>query len=181
MKISSWRWIGLTTLGLSAGVTLAFVLQDPLIALVGMVLVTPVMTLLAGRCVGGTTTINTKVALRAHEKDFAKWHDASGIVGESGSPFGPSDLAPHYDRVEARLGVRERTDWRKSVHTVAPGFRALGAEPHPVRAYADADRMSCGLGLRGPPTNPGQTSSTPHIPRDCGAAAHGPAPTTPGL
>ena len=26
------------------------------------------------------------------------------------------------------LGVRERSDWEKSVHTVEPGFRALGAE-----------------------------------------------------
>ena len=59
------------------------------------------MTLLAARCVGGTTTVNTKVALRADEHDLAKWHEASGLVGESGLPFGPSDLAPHYDRVEA--------------------------------------------------------------------------------
>ena len=73
------------------------------------------------------TTINTKVALRAHAKDYAKWHEASGLVGSSGSPFGPSDLDPHYDRVEQRLGVRERTDWPKSVRTVEPGFRALGA------------------------------------------------------
>ena len=33
-----------------------------------------VVAFLAGRCVGGTTTINTKVALRAHERDVAKWH-----------------------------------------------------------------------------------------------------------
>ena len=37
-----------------------------------------VVAFLAGRCVGGTTTINTKVALRAHEKDVAKWHGESG-------------------------------------------------------------------------------------------------------
>ena len=33
-----------------------------------------VVALLAGRCVGGTTTTDTKVALRAHERDVAKWH-----------------------------------------------------------------------------------------------------------
>ena len=80
------------------------------------------VALLGGRCVGGTTTINTKVALRAHDKDYAKWHEASGIVGAGGAPFGASDLDPHYDRVEQRLGVRERTDWRKSVHTVEPAL-----------------------------------------------------------
>src|SRR5665213_477098 len=51
----------------------------------------------AGRCVGGSTTINTKVALRAHAKDYAKWHEASGLVGSSGMPFAASDLDPHYD------------------------------------------------------------------------------------
>ena len=40
--------------------------------------------IIAGRCVGGTTTINTKVALRAHERDFAKWEEAGGW-GSSGS------------------------------------------------------------------------------------------------
>ena len=86
-----------------------------------------VVALLAGRCVGGTTTINTKVALRAHAQDYAKWHEASGITGPSGAPFGAADLDPHYDRVEQRLGVRERTDWRKSVRTVESAFRELGA------------------------------------------------------
>ena len=52
-----------------------------------------VLPLMAARCVGGTTTVNTKVALRAHAKDFAKWHEASGLAGQSGSPFGTSDLA----------------------------------------------------------------------------------------
>src|ERR1700690_1589581 len=68
--------------------------------------------LVAGRCVGGSTTINTKVALRAHAKDYAKWHEASGLA------FGASDLDPHYGQVERRLGVRERRDWEKSVRTV---------------------------------------------------------------
>ena len=79
-----------------------------------------VVGLLGGRCVGGRTTVNTKVALRAHEKDYAKWHDASGLVGAGRERLRASDLDPHYDRVEARLGVRERTDWRKSVSRSSP-------------------------------------------------------------
>ena len=42
---------------------------------------------LAGRCVGGTTTINTKVALRAHDKDVAKWQPATGLTKEDGAAF----------------------------------------------------------------------------------------------
>ncbi|HEY6030761.1 MAG TPA: GMC family oxidoreductase N-terminal domain-containing protein, partial [Gaiellaceae bacterium] len=76
-----------------------------------------VVAFLAGRCVGGTTTINTKVALRAHERDVAKWHAATGLTNERGEPFAAADLAPYYERVEQELGVRERRDWCKSVHT----------------------------------------------------------------
>jgi choline dehydrogenase-like flavoprotein len=119
--------------------------------------------LIAGRCVGGSTTINTKVALRAHERDFAKWHEASGIVGASGAAFAATDLDPHYDRVELRLGVRERTDWRKSVRTVEPAFRALGAPLEAVRSYTDANCMSCGSCLQGCPTNAGKSTLNTYI------------------
>jgi choline dehydrogenase-like flavoprotein len=115
------------------------------------------VALLGGRCVGGTTTINTKVALRAHDKDLAKWRDASGLALES------SDLSPHYDRVEQRLGVRERTDWRKSVRTVEPAFRKLGAPLEPVRSYTDANCMSCGSCLQGCPTNAGKSTLNTYI------------------
>ena len=48
-----------------------------------------------------------------------------------GAPFGASDLDPHYERVERRLGVRERTTGRERPHGRA-GFRALGAPLEPV-------------------------------------------------
>ena len=38
------------------------------------------VAMLGGRCVGGGTTVNTKVALRAHANDMAKWHAASGLA-----------------------------------------------------------------------------------------------------
>ncbi len=121
------------------------------------------VALLGGRCVGGSTTVNTKVALRAHAKDLVKWHAAGGLTGPGGAPFGPSDLAPHYDRVEARLGVRERNDWPKSVRTVEPAFRALGAELESVRSYTDANCMRCGSCLQGCPTNAGKSTLNTYI------------------
>ena len=114
--------------------------------------------LIAGRCVGGSTTINTKVALRAHAKDLRQV-----ARGERVSAVGASDLDPHYDRVEQRLGVRERTDWPKSVLTVEPGFRALGSELEPVRSYTDANCMSCGSCLQGCPTNAGKSTLNTYI------------------
>ncbi len=121
------------------------------------------LALLAGRCVGGTTTINTKVALRAHERDVAKWHPASGLTNERGEPFAAADLEPYYDRVEQVLGVRERTDWPKSVRTVEAGFRALGVELEPVTSYTDANCMRCGSCLQGCPTNAGKSTMNTYI------------------
>ncbi len=118
---------------------------------------------LAGRCVGGTTTINTKVALRAHERDVAKWHPATGLTSDRGEPFAAADLDPYYDRVEQTLGVRERHDWPKSVYTVEPGFKALGSQLEPVRSYTDANCMRCGSCLQGCATNAGKSTMNTYI------------------
>ena len=113
--------------------------------------------LVAGRCVGGSTTINTKVALRAHAKDYVKWNQASGLS------FGASDLDPHYDQVEQRLGVRERRDWEESVRTVEPAFRKLGAPLEPVHSYTDSNCTSIGSCLQGCPTNAGKSTLNTYI------------------
>jgi choline dehydrogenase-like flavoprotein len=121
------------------------------------------LAFLAGRCVGGTTTINTKVALRAHERDVAKWHEATGLTNELGEPFGVEDLAPFYDRVEDYLGVRERTDWTKSVYTVQKGFDALGLDLEPVTAYTSPNCLRNGSCLQGCPTNGGKSTMNTYI------------------
>jgi choline dehydrogenase-like flavoprotein len=118
----------------------------------------PPMPLFRGRCVGGTTTINTKVALRPADHDYEKWHAASGLLGESGQPFGEADLLPYLVNVEERLGVRERSDWQQCIRTVEPGFKALGAELEPVISYTDYNCMRCGCCLQGCPTNAGKST-----------------------
>ncbi len=121
------------------------------------------VTFLAGRCVGGTTTINTKVAFRAHQRDVAKWHPATGLTSDGSRAFSVSDIEPYYDRVEQVLGVRERADWKKSVYTVEPGFRALGAELEAVNAYTDANCTSCGSCIQGCPSNAGKSTMNTYI------------------
>jgi choline dehydrogenase-like flavoprotein len=123
----------------------------------------PPMVMFRGRCVGGTTTINTKVALRPCEEDYVKWHAAAGLVNEHGDPFGEPDLLPYLERVERRLGVRERSDWQQCVKTVEPGFKAVGAELEPVMSYTDANCMRCGACLQGCPTNAGKSSLNAYI------------------
>jgi choline dehydrogenase-like flavoprotein len=119
--------------------------------------------LFGGRCVGGTTTINTKVAFRAHDFEFEKWHDASGLLGEDGEPFGVHSLAPHYERVERTLGVRERADWPECVRTLDGAFRELGHELVPVDSYTDPNCMKCGSCLQGCPTNAGKNTMNTYI------------------
>jgi choline dehydrogenase-like flavoprotein len=123
----------------------------------------PPLVVIRGRCVGGTSTVNTKVALRPSDQDYAKWHAAAGLMGASGDPFGAADMAPHFERVEARLGVRERSDWQQCIHTVEPGFAALGAELEAVHSYTDANCMRCGSCLQGCPTNAGKNSMNVYI------------------
>lgn len=69
MSPASLRWIVLSALGLSAGVGIALALEDPITALVGMVLVTPVLTLLAGGILGAVQWIE----LRRHLELAGRW------------------------------------------------------------------------------------------------------------
>lgn len=124
-----------------------------------------VVAFLSGKCVGGSTTINTKVALRAHERDIAKWHDASGLTNDEGQAFSLADLEPFYDRVEKVLTVRVRDDWGPCVHTARAGFQALGAELEPVHSYTDAKCMSYGSCLQGCPTDGGKSTMNTYIAR----------------
>jgi choline dehydrogenase-like flavoprotein len=123
----------------------------------------PPVALFRGRCVGGTTAINTKVALRPTDQDYDKWHAAAGLVNERGEPFAEGDLITHLECVERRLGVRERSDWQTCVHTAQRGFEALGAELEPVTSYTDANCMRCGSCLQGCPTNAGKSTLNTYI------------------
>ncbi len=123
------------------------------------------MAFLSGKCVGGSTTINTSVALRAHPHDIAKWHPATGLTNEHGDPFSLADLEPWYVRVEDVLGVRERSDWEKSVYTAQAGFRALGTDLVPVQSYTDANCMNYGSCLQGCPNDAGKSTMNTYIAR----------------
>ncbi|MPZ84592.1 MAG: hypothetical protein GEV28_31090 [Actinophytocola sp.] len=120
------------------------------------------VALLAGRCVGGTTVINTKVAMRAADFDVARFHAETGLLGRDGAVT-PADLAPWYEKVERRLGVRERADWTPSVHTVRAGFAALGACLEPVRSYTDFTCSRCGSCTTGCPTNAGRDTLNTYL------------------
>lgn len=128
-----------------------------------------VVSFLSGRCVGGSTTINTSVALRAHPADLAKWHAATGLTNADGQPFGRADLDEYYTRVEDLLGVRERSDWEKSVYTAQAGFRALGTDLEPVMSYTDKNCQNYGSCLQGCPNDAGKSTMNTYIAKALGA------------
>ena len=123
-----------------------------------------VVALLAARCVGGTTTINTKVALRVAGHDYAKWH-AGGAA--SSEPAGRRSARPTSIRTTNASSSGSACacgpTGAKSVYTVEPGFRALGSHLEPVHAYTDANCMSCGSCLQGCPTNAGKSTMNTYI------------------
>lgn len=125
----------------------------------------PPMGTLRARCVGGGTTINTKVALRADRTDFEKWHAASGFTGAGGAPVTEADLAPYYERLERALDVRTRDDWRPFVHIAERGFEALGHSLEPVESATDHNCMKCGSCIQGCPTNAGKSTLNTFINR----------------
>ncbi len=132
------------------------------------------VVMISGRCIGGSTTINTKVALRATQRELDKWHAATGVRNERGEPISCADLDPYYDRVEAYLGVRDRsTDWdrKRCVQTAKRGFEAVGATLEPVRAYVDENCEQCGSCLQGCPTNAGKSTMNTYIQRNWLAGA----------
>jgi choline dehydrogenase-like flavoprotein len=129
------------------------------------------VAMISGRCVGGSTTINTKVAMRADEADIAKWHEASGLLGPGGDPFALADIEPYYERVERYLDVRVRDDFSQSTRNVERGFAALGARLEAVISYTDDTCMRCGSCLEGCPTNSGKSTQNTWIQR--GVVRHG--------
>ena len=95
------------------------------------------IVMISGRCVGGSTTINTKVALRATQRELDKWHAATGLTNAHGGPdLEPPTSTPTTTASSATSGVRDRaTDWdlKRCVQTAKKGFEAVGATLEPVR------------------------------------------------
>lgn len=103
------------------------------------------ITILQGRSVGGSTTVNWTTCFRTPERILAHWAEHHGV-----SWLDPAVLAPHFEAVEARLGIAA---WPEALvnpnnATLLRGCRALGYEAsvlsRNVRGCANSGY--CGLG-----------------------------------
>lgn len=104
--------------------------------------------LIQGRCVGGSTTINSAIAWRAPEKVIARWTDDFGLAGA----ITDEKLAPHYDVLEKELSVRPVDDKKAGNHNkifgeaaLKLGFRASRIQRYDAGCEATA---SCITGCR---------------------------------
>ncbi|HZQ62514.1 MAG TPA: GMC family oxidoreductase N-terminal domain-containing protein, partial [Casimicrobiaceae bacterium] len=117
------------------------------------------INILQGRCVGGSTTVNWTSSFRTPAATLAHWQRVHGVDG-----YAADDLAPWFERMEARLSI---APW-----TVAPNannaalMRGAGKLGIPVETIARnvrgcADLGYCGVGC---PINAKQSMLVTTIP-----------------
>ena len=102
------------------------------------------ITVLQGRTVGGSTTVNWTTCYRLPERIIEDWRARFGFE------LGRSDLDPHFDAVEQRLSIGE---WPEAVanannRKLLDGARALGWEAKSTRRNVRgcANSGYCGVG-----------------------------------
>ena len=103
------------------------------------------ITVLQGRTVGGSTTVNWTTCFRTPPRILAHWESVHGIEG-----LAEEALAPHFEAVEQRLSIEP---WPEAVanennRALLNGARALGWEANPLsrNVRGCANSGYCGLG-----------------------------------
>ncbi|MBL8955975.1 MAG: GMC family oxidoreductase [Myxococcaceae bacterium] len=86
-----------------------------------------------GRCVGGSTTINSAIALRAPDQVIERWGTAFGL----GREVTPAILAPHFDALEKSLNVVAVAERVAGNHNTLfdKAAKQLGIQAQPIRRY----------------------------------------------
>jgi choline dehydrogenase-like flavoprotein len=114
-----------------------------------------------GRAVGGTTTINSGTCYRVPERVLAKWRRDHGL-----SELTMDALAPHYERVEAVLGVtRAKRELCGGVASViARGCEALGYTRHGPLPRNAPDCDGQGVCCFGCPTDAKRSTNVSYVP-----------------
>ena len=103
------------------------------------------ITIMQGRTVGGSTTVNWTTCYRTPERILQHWQEVHGIEG-----LDAESLAPHFAAVEDRLHIEEWPEARANQNNrrLLEGARALGWQVGPTRRNVKgcANSGFCGLG-----------------------------------
>ena len=124
------------------------------------------ITILQGRCVGGSTTVNWTSSFRTPTDTLAHWRSHWGL-GE----YTDAALAPWFERAERRLSIG---DWltppNENNQLLARAAKALGIQAAGIRRNVQGcwNLGSCGLGC---PTNAKQSMLVTTVPAALDAGA----------
>ncbi len=103
------------------------------------------ISVLQGRCVGGGTTVNWTTSFRTPEAVVAHWALKHAVKG-----FAYRDLVPHYEAIEARLGIHKVSPESMNANNrkLYDGCKAMGWEPDTLRrnVVSCLQTGQCGLG-----------------------------------
>lgn len=117
------------------------------------------ITILQGRCVGGSTTVNWTSSFRTPAATLAHWRDVHGIRGAT-----PEALAPWFERMEERLAI---APWpvapNENNDILRRGCEKLGLPAAAIRRNVKGcwNLGYCGMGC---PTNAKQSMLVTTIP-----------------
>jgi len=89
-----------------------------------------ILPTMQGKILGGGSTLNSAICLRATEAALETWADDWGVEGHE-----PGDLAPHYDAVESFMGIKEVDESVMGVRNdlFAKACESVGLEPSRIR------------------------------------------------
>ena len=103
------------------------------------------IAILQGKAVGGTTVVNYTTSFRTPEYVVEHWKKRHGVKG-----FQYADLAPHWDWIEARLGIHKvpEEEMNANNRSLFDACKAMGWQADTLRRNVVACMQSgfCGLG-----------------------------------
>jgi choline dehydrogenase-like flavoprotein len=122
-----------------------------------------------GRCVGGTTTVNSGTCFRTPERVLRKWREEHGL-----DELSAASLRPHFERVEAVLQVTpaERRVLGGIAEVIGRGCTALGIRHHGPLPRNAPDCDGSALCCFGCPTDAKRSTNISFLPLALRAGAN---------
>ena len=132
-----------------------------------MALGRPPIPIPLGRCVGGTTTINSGTCYRAPDYVLEEWAERYGVAGAR-----QPDLRPYFERVEAELCVRPVPDdiYGRNSRLFERGAAALGYDGARIPRN-ERGCLGTGVCAVGCPQDAKQAMHVSYVPRAQAAGA----------
>ncbi len=126
----------------------------------------PMILLPTGKCVGGTTVINSGTCFRTPEAVFKKWNDEFDL------PFSSALMSPYFESVEKVLGVKPVPDQILGGNNriIKRGIEKLGWQGEPLIRNAPGCQGS-GVCIFGCPTGAKQSMERSYLPLAFAAGA----------